>query len=59
MKNPNNNVLVCFLKDEFIKAKIDVSRIKAGHPVKTHGSTKYRRMEEERRKSPEQLFLSL
>ena len=55
MKNPNNNVLVCFLKDEFIKAKIDVTRIKAGHSVKTHGSTKYRRMEEERRKSPEQL----
>ena len=49
VKNPNANVLVCFQKDEIAKAEIDVIRIKAGHKVKTHGSTKYRRYEEERK----------
>ena len=47
VKNPNANVLVCFQKDEIAKAEMDVTRIKAGHKVKTHGSTKYRRYEEE------------
>ena len=68
VKNPNANVLVCFLKDEIAKAEIDVTRIKAGHKVKTHGSTKYRRYEEERKNLqknyergdiPEDLFLKM
>ena len=50
------------------KAEIDVTRIKAGHKVKTHGSTKYRRYEEERKNLqknyergdiPQDLFLKM
>ena len=61
VKNPNANVLVCFLKDEIAKAEIDVIRIKAGHKVKTHGNTKYRRgkIKIYRRVMKEETFLKI
>ena len=48
VKHPNSDVLVCFIKDEFMKAEMDVKKVQQGLKVKTKGQAKYRRLEVQR-----------
>ena len=48
VKHPNSDVLVCFIKDEFMKAEMDVKKVQQGLKVKTVGQAKYRRLEDQR-----------
>ena len=48
VKHPNSDVLVCFIKDEFMKAEMDVKKVQQGLKVKTMGQAKYRRLEVQR-----------